>query len=124
MTNDIVIRGATVVLEDSVRRADISISGGRIASIDEAGKAAKGAREIKAEDLVALPGMIDMHSHHREPGYTHKEDLAHIGAQCAAGGVTVSVAMPNVSPAPTNANDLDGMMEIYRQRSQIGRAHV
>jgi len=119
MTNDIVIRGATVVLEDGVRRADISITGGRIASIEDAGKAAKGAREIKAEDLVALPGMIDMHSHHREPGYTHKEDLAHIGAQCAAGGVTVSVAMPNVSPAPTNAKDLDGMMEIYRQRSQI-----
>jgi dihydroorotase len=119
MTNDIVIRGATAVLEDGMRRADISIAGGKIAAIDEAGKAPKATREIKAEDLIALPGMIDMHSHHREPGYAHKEDLAHIGAQCAAGGVTVSVAMPNVSPAPTNATDLDGMIEIYRQRAQI-----
>ncbi len=86
MTNDIVIRGATAVLEDGVRRADISITGGRISAIDEPGKATKGSREIKAEDLVALPGMIDMHSHHREPGYTHKEDLAHIARSAPPAG--------------------------------------
>jgi dihydroorotase len=119
MTNDIVIRGATAVLEDGVRRADISIVGGKIAAIQEAGTAPKARREIDAADLVALPGMIDMHSHHREPGFEHKEDLAHIGRQCAAGGVTVSVAMPNVSPPPTTAKDLDGMMELYRARAPI-----
>jgi dihydroorotase len=119
MTNDIVIRGATAVLEDGVRRADISIAGGKIAAIQEAGTAPKARREIDAADLVALPGMIDMHSHHREPGFEHKEDLAHIGRQCAAGGVTVSVAMPNVSPPPTTAKDLDGMMELYRARAPI-----
>jgi dihydroorotase len=119
MTNDIVIRGATAVLEDGVRRADISIAGGKIAAVQEAGTAPKARREIDAADLVALPGMIDMHSHHREPGFEHKEDLAHIGRQCAAGGVTVSVAMPNVSPPPTTAKDLDGMMELYRARAPI-----
>lgn len=119
MTHDIVIRGATVVFEDGVRRADIGIEGERIAAIHDAGKAPKGTREIKADDLVALPGMIDMHSHHREPGFSHKEDLAHIGRQCAAGGVTVSVAMPNVSPPPTTAADLDGMLDLYRQRAMI-----
>src|SRR2546421_11971737 len=101
MTAETVIRGATTVFEDGVRRADISIADGRISAIHDAGKAPTGKREIAAEDLVALPGMIDMHSHHREPGFTHKEDLGHMGRQCAAGGVTVSVAMPNVSPPPT-----------------------
>ena len=117
MTSDTVIRGATVVFEDGVRRADISIAGETIEAVHDAGTAPKAKREIAAEDLVALPGMIDMHSHHREPGFAHKEDLAHMGRQCAAGGVTVSVAMPNVSPAPTTAKDLDGMMELYRQRA-------
>ena len=119
MSNDIVIRGATVVLEDGVRRADIAIDGERISAVGEAGSLPKGRREIAATDLVALPGLIDMHSHHREPGYSHKEDLAAIGRQCAAGGVTVSVAMPNVSPPPTTAKDLDGMLDLYRQRSMI-----
>ncbi|MSQ37829.1 MAG: dihydroorotase [Chloroflexi bacterium] len=119
MTYDIVIRRATVVFEDGVRRADLGIDGDRIAAIHDAGSAPKGKREIAADDLVALPGMIDMHSHHREPGFTHKEDLAHIGRQCAAGGVTVSVAMPNVSPPPTTATDLDAMLDLYRQRSMI-----
>ncbi|CAN5182578.1 dihydroorotase [soil metagenome] len=119
MTHDLVIRGADAVLEDGRRRVDIAIDGERIAAITEAGAAPPGKREIDAADLVALPGVIDMHSHHREPGFTHKEDLATIGAQCAAGGVTVSVAMPNVSPTPTTAENLDGMIEIYRSRAMI-----
>ncbi len=71
MTHDIVIRRATVVFEDGVRRADLGIDGDHIAAIHDAGSAPKGKREIAADDLVALPGMIDMHSHHREPGFTH-----------------------------------------------------
>jgi len=117
--NDIVIRGATAVLEDGTRRADIGIDGERIAAIADAGSLPKGKRDIDASDLTAIPGVIDMHSHHREPGFAHKEDLAHIGLQCAAGGVTTSVAMPNVSPPPTTLENLDGMLEIYRQRAPI-----
>jgi dihydroorotase len=119
VSHDLVIRGATAVLEDGVRRADIGIDGERIGEIAAAGSLAKGKREIDAADLVALPGMIDMHSHHREPGFTHKEDLASMGRQCAAGGVTTSVAMPNVSPPPTTAENLDAMLEIYRQKAMV-----
>jgi dihydroorotase len=119
MSNDIVIRGASAVLDEGLRRVDIAIDGERIAQIARPGSIEKGKREIDASDLVALPGVIDMHSHHREPGFAHKEDLAHIGRQCAAGGVTVSVAMPNVSPPPTTAENLDGMIAIYRERSMI-----
>ena len=115
--NDIVIRGANAVLEDGARRADIGIEGERITEIGAAGSLAKGKRDIDASGLVALPGMIDMHSHHREPGFTHKEDLDTMARQCAAGGVTTSVAMPNVSPPPTTAENLDGMIEIYRKRA-------
>ncbi len=119
MTLDVVIRGAKTVFEDGIRDADIGVEGGRIAAVTEAGKAPKGKREIKADGLVALPGLIDMHSHHREPGFSHKEDLAAIGRQCAAGGVTVSVAMPNVNPPPTTAANLDEMLALYRERAMV-----
>ena len=115
--NDVVIRGVTAVLEDGVRRADIGINGERIAAIAAAGSLPQGARDIDGADLVALPGMIDMHSHHREPGFTHKEDLATMAPQCAAGGVTTSVAMPNVSPPPTTAENLDAMIDIYKRKA-------
>ena len=117
--SDLVIRGADAVLESGRRRVDIAIDGERIAAVTDPGTAPKGRREIDAAGLVALPGVIDMHSHHREPGFTHKEDLSTIGAQCAAGGVTVSVAMPNVSPTPTTAENLDAMIDIYRKRAMI-----
>jgi dihydroorotase len=119
MTHDIVIRGVQAILEEGSRRADIAIDGERIAAVTAAGAAPKGKREIKGDGLVALPGLIDMHSHHREPGFSHKEDLAAIGRQCAAGGVTVSVAMPNVSPPPTTAANLDAMLDLYRSRAMI-----
>ncbi|TMC30789.1 MAG: dihydroorotase, partial [Chloroflexi bacterium] len=115
--NDIVIHGANAVLEDGARRADIGIEGERITEIGAAGSLAKGKRDIDASGLVALPGLIDMHSHHREPGFTHKEDLITMGRQCAAGGVTTSVAMPNVSPPPTTAENLDAMIDAYRKRA-------
>ncbi len=113
--SDVVIRGVSAVLEDGTRRTDIAIEGERISAIGTG--LPKGKREVVASDLVALPGMIDMHSHHREPGFTHKEDLIAMGRQCAAGGVTTSVAMPNVSPAPTTAEHLDAMLELYRARA-------
>jgi dihydroorotase len=113
--SDTVIRNVTAVLEDGVRRTDIAVDGERISAVGPG--LPKGRREIDASDLVALPGMIDMHSHHREPGFTHKEDLITMTAQCAAGGVTTSVAMPNVSPPPTTAENLDAMLETYRARA-------
>src|SRR5512142_867485 len=115
--SDTVIRNVTAVLEDGVRRTDIAVDGERISAVGPG--LPKGRREIDASDLVALPGMIDMHSHHREPGFTHKEDLATMGLQCAAGGVTTSVAMPNVSPPPTTAENLDAMLDLYRTRASF-----
>ncbi len=114
--SDTVIRGANAVLEDGTRHVDIGIDGERITAIGSAGSI-EGRRVIDAADLVALPGMIDMHSHHRVPGFAHKEDLATMAQQCAAGGVTTSVAMPNVSPPPTTAENLDAMIELYRREA-------
>ncbi len=119
MKADVVIRGVRAVFEDGVHLADISIEGQRISGIHAAGQAPSGTREIDAHGLTALPGLIDMHSYHREPGFTHKEDIVTIGAQCAAGGVTVSVGMPNVSPPPTSAAILDDMLALYQSRSLV-----
>ncbi|NXN10095.1 PYR1 protein, partial [Indicator maculatus] len=58
---------------------------------------------MTSQKLIRLPGLIDIHVHLREPGGTHKEDFASGTAAALAGGVTMVCAMPNTTPAITDA---------------------
>lgn len=118
-THDLLIRGGTVVTPDGTRRADIAIDGERIAAIVESGTPLDAARLIDATGKHVIPGAIDVHSHHREPGFTHKEDIISATSACAAGGVTTSFAMPNVSPPPNTVEYLDAMLELYEHKAII-----
>jgi dihydroorotase len=117
--SDLVIRGGTVVTPDGQRRADLVIVGERISAIVDPGTAIDATLEIDAHGKHVLPGAIDVHSHHREPGYTHKEDIISATSACAAGGVTTSFAMPNVSPPPNTVANLDAMLELYEQKAIV-----
>jgi dihydroorotase len=119
MTPDLVLRGPMAVTETGTHRVDIVISGEQITDILQPGSAPLGRRELDCDGLTALPGLIDTHAHHREPGFTYKEDIITATTQCAAGGVTVTLAMPNVSPPPTTAELLDEMLALYRARSIV-----
>jgi dihydroorotase len=116
---DLVLRGCEAVLPSGTSVMDIAVSGGRIVAFFAPGTAPGGSSEIDCAGLTALPGLIDTHGHHREPGYTHKEDIVTAGMQYAAGGVTVSLAMPNVNPVPATPETLDEMLDLYRRRSLI-----
>lgn len=116
---DLAITGGTVVNADGSRRADIAILDGRIAAVAEPGTPLPAARTIDATGRHLLPGAIDVHSHHREPGYTHKEDIVTATSACAAGGVTTSFAMPNVDPPPNSPERLAAMIELYEQKAII-----
>ncbi|XP_071964992.1 multifunctional protein CAD-like [Antedon mediterranea] len=52
--------------------------------------------------VIKLPGLIDVHVHLREPGFTHKEDFASGTAAALAGGITLVGVMPNTSPTITD----------------------
>jgi dihydroorotase len=60
------------------------------------------AEVIDAKGLVVAPGLVDIHVHLREPGQTHKEDIASGTRAAAAGGFTTIVCMPNTSPPGDN----------------------
>ena len=93
-----VIKNATVVSPaDGLNGAnDILIENGRIAAV---GQNLSGDREINAAGLYAVPGLVDMHVHLRDPGQTAKEDILTGCNAAAAGGVTSLLAMPNTNPA-------------------------
>jgi dihydroorotase len=117
--HDLLIAGGTVVTSEGQRRADVLVDGERISAIVEPGAGGSAARAIDATGRHLLPGAIDVHSHHREPGYTHKEDIVSATSASAAGGVTTSFAMPNVQPPPNTAATLDAMLAMYGQKAVI-----
>jgi dihydroorotase len=116
---DLIIRGGTIVAAEGQVAADVAIRDGSIAAVVAPATALEAQRTIDATGKHLLPGIIDVHAHHREPGFTHKEDIVSATSACAAGGVTTSFAMPNVDPPPNSAERLAAMMELYRQKAII-----
>jgi dihydroorotase len=102
----LLISNARLVNEGEVRDADVLIEGERIARIDSRVAAPDGAEVIDAAGKFLLPGMIDDQVHFREPGMTHKGDLATESAAAAAGGITSFMDMPNVNPQTTTREAL------------------
>ncbi len=89
---------------------DILISDGKIAQIGES-ISADGAQIIDAEGLCAIPGLVDMHVHLRDPGQTQKEDILSGCRAAAAGGVTGLLAMPNTTPATDSPETVKYILE-------------
>ena len=77
------------------------------------------AEVIDGKEMTALPGLIDVHVHLREPGFAYKETIDSGTMAAAAGGFTTIMAMPNVQPYP----DSTEVMEAYLQKIEAD-AHV
>lgn len=105
-----VIKNATVVSPaDGLNGAnDILIENGRIAAV---GQNLSGDREIDAAGLYAVPGLVDMHVHLRDPGQTAKEDILTGCNAAAAGGVTSLLAMPNTDPTADSPETVRYMLD-------------
>ncbi|KKL09021.1 hypothetical protein LCGC14_2570020, partial [marine sediment metagenome] len=104
MSESLAIRGGRVIDPasglDAV--ADVLIADGRVAAVGPgAGKDAP--QTIDASGLVVCPGLVDIHTHLREPGFEHKETIASGTLAAARGGFTTVCAMPNTEPAADTA---------------------
>ena len=75
--------------------------------------------EIDATGLYLFPGVIDDHVHFREPGMTHKADIASESRTAAAGGVTSYMEMPNTNPPTTTLNLLEEKFQIAARDSRV-----
>ena len=115
---DVILKGGTVVNQDGTGERDVAIKDGRIVAISSSIEPLSGAaaKTVDCKGLHVLPGVIDSQVHFREPGLTHKEDLA-TGSQAAVlGGVTLVFEMPNTNPLTTNAEALAEKVATARGR--------
>ncbi len=95
----VLIKGATVVNEGKQEVTDVLVKNGRIEKIGTGIQPDADCREINAEGLYLLPGVIDDQVHFREPGLTHKANIASEARAAVAGGTTSFMEMPNTVPA-------------------------
>lgn len=77
---------------------DILLDGKRIRQIGKVDDVSGIEQVIDASGMIAAPGLIDVHVHFRDPGFTYKEDLQTGSAAAAAGGFTTVVCMANTKP--------------------------
>jgi dihydroorotase len=125
MAIDRKITGGTVVTPSGSVEADVLIAGGRIVGLVEPGIVPDDPNvpTTDATGKLVLPGMIDVHVHTREPGYTHKEDIVTTTQQAAAGGVTTIFGMPNLAPPTTSLETLEQVFDLYREKSLVDWNH-
>jgi dihydroorotase len=95
----VVIRGGTVVDATGRRPADVLIQDGVVASVgSKIGTGPAGTVLLDASGCVVAPGLVDLHSHLRQPGREEAETVETGGRAAALGGYTAVVAMPNTDP--------------------------
>lgn len=112
---EILVRNARVVdpSQQLDKVCDLLCKNGKIAYIGQ-NLVCNTAMVIDASGLVLAPGLIDLHTHLRDPGFTDKEDILTGCAAAAAGGVTTLCAMPNTNPACDTPETISYILEKAR----------
>ena len=116
----IYILGAHVWRDGSFKETDVEISGGKVEKIGvNLGVNPKDCEVIEAQGWYLIPGLVDMHVHFREPGFSYKETI-HTGSEAAAaGGFTTVCTMPNLKPSPDSLENLKKQLDIIHNDAII-----
>lgn len=107
------IRGARVLDPVSGRDEELNllIEDGKIVSVDTVLDERDGIEILDAAGLVLAPGLVDIHVHFRDPGFTYKEDIESGARAAARGGFTTVVCMANTKPPVDNPETLRQVLE-------------
>ena len=109
---NLLITGADLI---GTGRRDLLISNGVITEIGTLDPPAKTIDQtIEADGLIALPGLVDLHTHLREPGREDAETIASGSAAAAVGGFTAILAMANTTPVTDTAEAAERVLDLGR----------
>jgi dihydroorotase len=106
-----VLKGGRIVDATGERSGDVVVAGGRIAAV---GPDLQADRTIDASGCIVCPGLVDLHTHLRQPGNEEAETVASGARAAALGGYTALLAMPNTAPAADSAAVVREVLELGR----------
>lgn len=99
--------------------AEIWIEDGRIKAIGTGFSEAEFDEVFDAKGQLITPGLVDVHVHLREPGFTYKETIEAGTRSAARGGFTTVCEMPNLNPVPDTAEKLKQVYDIIRKDAVV-----
>ncbi|MBO5123287.1 MAG: amidohydrolase family protein, partial [Oscillospiraceae bacterium] len=100
------LKNAVVMMNGTMTKGDVFVRGGRVVSVGAAVSAPSAQVFDFSNNVVVLPGFVDVHVHLREPGFSYKETMETGTAAAARGGYTTVCAMPNLNPVPDSLDNL------------------
>jgi len=121
VSTSVLIAGAAPYGEDV---ADILVVDGLIAAVGPGAATDPRAADVETIDaagLIVLPGLVDLHTHLREPGREDAETVETGSTAAALGGYTAVFAMPNTDPTADTAGVVE---QVFRLGEQVGLVDV
>lgn len=116
------LQSGLVYHDGQLTNQDVLIEGDKIVALGQnLGQLAPDAKVLDVSGKLVSPGLVDVHVHYREPGFTHKETIKTGSAAAAHGGYTTVCAMPNLNPVPDQPELLSQLVE----KNQVdGKVHI
>lgn len=116
---DILVKNGSVWTGSGLENKDILIHDDFVAEVASGIIPAQDTAVADAKGLTVLPGLVDVHVHLREPGFSYKETIADGSKAAARGGFTTVCPMPNLKPAPDSPAHLEAQLEIIRRDAVV-----
>lgn len=116
----LLIKNALTYIDKTFKKSDVLIKDGRIHSLAVSILSESVDRVVDAQDKYFLiPGFVDVHTHLREPGFSYKETIKTGSMAGAKAGYTDLCTMPNLNPAPDNAEHLQAQTDMIDRDAVI-----
>ncbi len=113
------LRGCSVYQDGTFVPADVLIRDGAVFRILPPHSAEQGVPVFEFDHCLLLPGLIDVHVHLRDPGFSFKETMAAGTLAAAKGGYTTVCPMPNLNPVPDSLPHLQAELDRIRDDAKI-----
>ncbi len=122
MPVDLVLHNAKIYTRGRIVEAGLAIDDGRILKIAKETNLPSASTKMNLKGHVTLPGLIDPHVHLRNQQLAYKEDFFSGTAAAAAGGVTLTIDMPNNKPVTMDSISLRERMRLAERRAVVNVA--
>ncbi len=112
MSERIILKGGMICRSCGTMVGDVLIDGGLIVQVGGEVEAKDGDRVFDVKGMCVMSGLVDVHVHLREPGFSYKETIASGTRAAAKGGFTTVCSMPNLNPAPDTLDNLSEQLRL------------